>query len=74
MRAKIITKQSSASAPFEEWVLAISQRVFAINETSLPPGANSHGFQAYLRLGQSILADADENTDRDSNSLAFSQR
>ena len=74
MRAETITKQLPASASFEEWVLAISQRVFAINETTPPPSANSHGFQAYLRLGQSILADADVNTDRDPNGLAFSQR
>ena len=74
MRAKTISKQLPESAPFEEWVLAISQRVFAIDETTSPPSADSHGFQAYLRLGQSILADADVNTDRDSDGVAFSQR
>ena len=73
MRTKTIIEQSS-EASFEEWVLAISQRVFAINETTPPPGANSHGFQAYLRLGQSILTDVEENAERGSNTLAFSQR
>ena len=73
MRAKTIIEQSS-EASFEEWVLAISQHVFAINETTPSPSANSYGFQAYLRLGQSILVDDEENADRGSNTLAFSQR
>ena len=66
-------KQSSETS-FEEWVLVISQRLFAVNEATQALGANSHGFQAYLRLGQSILTDVEENAERGSNTLAFSQR
>ena len=66
--------RQSSETSFEEWVLVISQRLFAVNEATQALGANSHGFQAYLRLGQSILAADEENADRSPDTSAFPQR